>query len=451
MKYQKFVDEVFELGKKEGFEDMEVYFQRNNEFETTVFKSEVDKFSISDSAGLSFRGLYSGKVGYAYTELLDEESVEMLVVEAKENASAIESEDVVVIADKQTGYKEVDAFNTELEHITKSEKIELIKKIEEEAMKLDPRIKSMAYNMYLDMADEIRITNTKGMDLNQKSNLAVAYVMALAVENGENKTGTVLLMDRDFRNFDYKTTAKKLVDKTVSLLGAKTVPSKSYEVILKNECAASLLGAFTGIFNAENVQKNLSVMKGKLDTDVASDIVTLIDNPFMNGGFGNASFDAEGTPTKKTEIIKDGMLKSFLHNVKTATIDNVESTGNAAKGSYKSSINVAPSNLYIEAGSRSLEDMTSDLEEGMIITKLDGLHSGLNPISGDFSLAALGYLVEDGKIKRAADQFTVAGNINELLKDIAEIGNDLEFTLPQGSAFVASPSLRIKKLSIAGE
>lgn len=451
MDYQKFVDALFDLGQKEGFDDMEVYFQNNKEFETTVFKNEVDKFSISEVAGLSFRGLYNHKMGYAYTEILDDASIVMLVKEAKENAKAIESDDVVVISKAQTGFVDVDAFDAGLNGVSKAEKIDFLKKVEKEVMSLDSRIQSLAYNLYTDMESELRITNTRGVNLYQKSNLAVAFVVALAVENGENKTGLHMVLDRDFKNFDYKSVAKKVVFEATSLLGSKPVKSKSYPTVFKNGCAASLLGAFASVFNAEMVQKDLSLMKGFLNKTVAGSCVTLVDDPFMKNGFANASFDAEGSPTQKTEIIKSGDLKSYLHNVKTATKDGVTSTGNASKGSYKSSLNIAASNMYIEPGKESLDELISDMTEGMIITDLQGLHSGLNTISGDFSLAANGFLVENGKVVRPVDQITVAGNLKDLLLDIIAVGNDLEFTFPSGSTFIASPSLKVKSIAVAGE
>jgi len=450
MEYQVFVDKLFELGKKEGFSDMEVYFQEDKNFQATVFNQEVDKFSISEVAGLSFRGLSNGKMGYAYTEILDDASIDMLVREAKANAAAIESEDKVDIAAPQTGYQTIDGYSQDLGLVSKADKIEFLKKVEEEAKSLDDRVKSLSYNLFMETEGEIRIANTKGMNLSEKQNLGIAYINVLAVSGEENKTGHALVLDRDFKAFDYKAVAKKAVEETVSQFGAKPVASKSYPVILKNECAGDLLGAFSSVFNAENVQKDLSLMKGKLAEAVASDLVNLIDNPFMDGGYGNRSFDAEGTPAKRTNLIEKGVLTSFLHNNKTALKDGIESTGNASKGSYKSSIGISASNLYIEPTKTTFDELI-DLEEAMVITSLQGLHSGLNPISGDFSLAANGFLVENGKISRAVDQITVAGNLKDLLLNIEGVGNDLEFSLPSGSAYVASPSLRIKSLAIAGE
>lgn len=451
MNYQEFVEALFELGQANGFEEMEVYYQKNGEFETTVFKAEVDKFSISEVAGLSFRGIISGKMGYAYTEVLDEKAILMLVEEAKSNAAVIESEDEVFIAAPHEKYGTVDAYSTSLKAVEKSDKIDFLKAVEAEVLAMDDRIKTLAYNLYADFETEVIIQNTKGLDLKQRHNLALGYVVAVASDGKDNKTGQMLIMDRDFKAFDAKAVAKNVVDKSLSMLGAKTIPSKTYPVILKNECAASLLAACHSIFNAEIVQKDLSLLKGCLEEQVASEFLTIVDDPLLKGGYGNISFDAEGTPAQQTTLIEKGVLKSYLHNLKTAKKDGVQSTGNAAKGSYKASVNIAPSNFVVQPGKHPYSELLARMTEGVVITKLDGLHAGLNTVSGDFSLAAMGYLVEDGRIVRPVDQITVAGNLKDLLLDVEAVGDDLRFGLPQGGTFIASPSIKIKKLAISGE
>lgn len=449
MEYQLFVDKLFELGRHEGFEAMEVYFQEDKKFESTVFQGEVDKFSISEVAGLSFRGLYHEKMGYAFTEKLDEASIEMLVREAKSNAEVIESDDKIDISEPKTGYQTVEAFYPDLAEVSKADKIAFLKAVEKEAKSLDARVQAVSYNLFMESESSVRITNTKGLNLSDRQNIGIGYISILAVENGINKSGSKLIMTGDFKAFDYKKVAKDAVAHAVSQFGAQSVPSKQYTVVFENQCAAGLLAAFNSVFNAEVVQKDLSMMKGRLGDTVASACVTLVDDPFMNKGFGNASFDAEGTPTEKTCIIEKGVLKTFLHNNKTALKDGVQSTGNASKASYKSSINIAPQNLYIEPGDMSFEALI-DEEECMLITDLQGMHSGLNTISGDFSLAANGFLVKDGKKVRAVDQITVAGNLKELLMDITAVGNDLRYAFPTGS-FVYAPSFKVKSLSIAGD
>ncbi len=211
-----------------------------------------------------------------------------------------------------------------------------------------------------------------------------------------------------------------------------------------------MLESFTGIFSAENVQKDLSLLKGKLNEKIGSDKFTVIDDPFMEGGLSSKSFDGEGVACKFKKVIDKGVLKTYLHNLKTAKKDGVETTGNASKSSYKSPIDISPSNFYIDKGDKSFDEIISSIEKGILITELQGLHSGLNTISGDFSLAALGFEIESGKIKRPVEQITVAGNYFDMIKDIEDVGTDLKFGLP-GDAYIGSPSLKIKKLSVSGE
>ena len=451
MDYDIFVQTLFDAGKKEGFESMEVYYQKDKSFDIMVFKGEVDKFTLSESAGLSFRGLYKDQMAYAYTERLDEEAIAMLVKEAKSNAEVLDVEDETIIGQANQSYPRVEAFNEKLNQVRQVDKINFLKSLEEKVVSIDPRVKMMGYNLFANMTSEIKIKNTNGLDLKQESNLALNYAMAIASDGQKSKTAHKLTMGRDFNIFDPAKISKTIVEKATSLLGAKSLPSKIYPVILENECAASLLAAFSSVFNAEIVQKDMSMMKDKLNQVVASSAVTLVDDPFLDGGLGNISFDAEGTPAQKTYLIKDGVLNSYLHNLITSKKDGLASTGNASKSSYKSSMGISPSNLYIQKGKKDLQALASDIEDGLVIHSLEGLHSGLNTISGDFSLAASGFKIENGKITDPVDQITIAGNLKDLFMDIEAVGNDLEFTMPHGHAFIASPSLKIKGVAVSGD
>ena len=159
------------------------------------------------------------------------------------------------------------------------------------------------------------------------------------------------------------------------------------------------MGAFEPIFYAESVQKGLSLLKDKVDKLVANKNFTLIDDPFIKEGFNTCSFDGEGTATSVKKIIDEGVLKTYLYNWKTAVKDGVKSTGNGFRNSYKSSVSTSATNLYVEKGDKSLEEILETVDKGVMITDLQGLHSGLNPVSGDYSLSAHGYEIENGKIK----------------------------------------------------
>jgi PmbA protein len=444
------IDKIFQKGRESGLNDMEVYYSAGSSLTLKVFQTELDTYNLSESEGLSLRGVYKGKMGYSYTERVDEASIEQLVRDVVENATIIDSEDEEDIFEGSKEYKKVDSFNLGLSKISEEEKIKFVKKLEEEAFKLDKRIASVQACVFGDGYGETIMSNTKGLFLEDKSNIAYTYISVVAKEGEDIKTGLAYRTGNDFNKFIAEEIAKEAVDEALALLGASSVKSGDYKVIIKNSAAADLLEAFTGIFSAEAVQKNLSLLKGKLNEKIASDKFTLIDDPYMEGGLASKSFDGEGVACKYKKVIDKGVLKTYFHNLKTAKKDGVETTGNASKGSYKSSIGISPSNFYVEKGERDLNEMIADLDKGILITELQGLHSGLNSISGDFSLAALGYLIEGGKISRPVEQITVAGNYFEMLKNIEETGSDLKFGLP-GGAYIGSPSLKIKKLSIAGE
>ncbi|HNZ83460.1 MAG TPA: metallopeptidase TldD-related protein, partial [Sedimentibacter sp.] len=387
---------------------------------------------------------------YSYTEKVDETSIDQLVKDAAENALIIDSEDEEYIFEGSKEYKKVDSFNQALSNVGEEQKINFVKSLEEEAFRLDKRIASVEVCIYGDGYGETIMSNTKGLFLRDKSNIAYTYIAVVAKDGEDIKTGMAYRTGNDFNAFNAQDIAREAVDEALALLGARSVKSGDYNVIIRNSAAADLMEAFTGIFSAEAVQKNLSLLKGKLNEKIASDKFTLIDDPYMEGGLASKSFDGEGVACKYKKVVDKGVLKTYLYNLKTAKKDGVDTTGNASKGSYKSSIGISPSNFFVEKGERTLDEMIADIDKGILITELQGLHSGLNSVSGDFSLAALGFLIQDGKISRPVEQITMAGNYFDMLKNIEETGSDLKFGMP-GEAYIGSPSLRIKKLSIAGE
>lgn len=451
MNKRQLIDKLFNEGKKAGLKDMEVYIQGGKRFDIRVFEGEIDNYNISKEEGLSFRGIYHGKMGYSYTERIDESSIKMLVQEAIQNAKVIDSEDEEKIFEGSEEYKEVNSYNEELDKTDAKEKIDFIKRLEKEAFNIDKRVKSVSHCIFGEECINTLMVNTKGLDLENESNITYTYINVMVKEGNDVKTGGKYTITNDFSKFDYKALAEEAVNEAISMLGADTTKSDNYKVILRNDVAANILEAFVPIFCAENVQKGLSRLKGKLNSKIANEIITVIDDPFMEGGIASCSFDGEGVATKYKRVIENGVLTTFLHNTKTAKKDGVESTGNAYKASYKSPISISPTNMYIEKGDVNLEDMIKAMDNGLLIINVEGLHSGLNTVSGDFSLSAYGYEIEGGKIKRPVNQITIAGNFYEMLNNIIMVGDDLKFALPGGLGYIGSPSLLIKELSVSGE
>jgi len=391
------IEKVFQKGRLKGLGDMEVYYSAGSSLSLKVFQKELDGYSLSESEGLSLRGVYKGKMGYSYTEKVDESSIDMLVKNVVENATVIDSDDEEFIYGGSKEYKKVDTFNPSLEKVSETDKISFVKQLEEEAFKIDKRVTSVETCVYGDGYGETVMSNTKGLYLHDKSNIAYTYAVVVAKEGDDIKTGMAYRTGNDFSKFNAKEIAEEAVKEALSLLGAKSVKSGDYAVVIRNGAAADLLEAFTGIFSAESVQKDLSLLKGKLNQQIGSEKFTLVDDPFMEGGLASKSFDGEGVACKYKKVIDKGVLKTYFHNLKTSKKDNIETTGNASKGSYKASIGISPSNFYVEKGEKSLDEIISGMDSGIMITELQGLHSGLNSISGDFSLAALGFEIKGGK------------------------------------------------------
>lgn len=449
MSNEKLIEKLFLIGK-DKFDDMEIYVESSKAISIGVFNGEVDKYSIAESGGLSLRGVSNNKMGYSYTEKLDETSVDMLINEAYENASFIESaedEEIFAGADK---YKVVNSYSDKLSLSSMEQKINLTKELEQVALSVDKRVTAVQECGYQEFEETSTLVNTKGIDLSHKINGGAIYIQVIVKEGEDTKTAMAFRTFTDLEEVDIKDIAIEAVEEAISLLGASPIKTGEYPIIIKNTVFADILTVCSSIFSAENVDKGLSLLKDKIGDNVASEILTIVDDPFLEGGFASRGFDGEGMKTSKKNIIHNGILTTYLHSLKTAKKFNVTPTGNSTRGSYKSPLSIAPSNLYVEPGEHSLEEMISTIDSGIYIIDVAGLHSGLNPVSGDFSLSASGYEIKEGKILRPINQITIAGNFYEVLKNIESIGDDLIFGLPEGS-FFGSPSIKIRSISVAGE
>ncbi len=449
MDYLKLVDEIINRGKVK-LDELETYLVKNKSIEIGVFKGELDRYSVSESGGLSLRGTVDGKMGYSYTEKLDESSIDMLIDQAYENGKYIDVTDGDVIFEGSTDYKKLNLYCDRLATVPIEEKIEFTKNIEKYAYSLDDRVVAVQTCVYEEFEQERILKNTKGLELIDKQNLAIAYVSLVVKDKEDTQTGIGYKVFTDLTTVDYKDIAKEAVEEAISMLGATSIKTGNYTTVIKNKVFADLLQAFSSIFSADSAQKGLSLLKDKIDEEIASPIFNLVDNPLFEEGFASSSFDDEGTSTKYKRLIDKGVLKTLLHNWRTAKKDGIESTGNASRPSYKSTLTISPSNFYVENGDDSFDDILNGIDHGVYITSLAGLHSGLNPVSGDFSLSAHGFEILNGKIHRPINQITIAGNFFSLLKNIELIANDLKFGTP-GSGYFGSPSIKIKFLSIAGE
>lgn len=440
MKYDKF----FALAKEAGIEEAELYIGESFSLSFSLFHSEVDNYSSNKSVTILARGIINGKFGTASCDSWSNEHAKYLVNEIAANAKVIENEDPAFIFPGSPKYKKVNTFNKDLEKISVEDKMKKLYELEDLIKKGDARVIEVGGVEYSESAESVTILNSKGLKLSQKSNYFYYVGQAVAKEGKQVKSGYELFLENDFNKFDVVKLAKEVVENTVRQLGGEACESSTYKAVLSPEVVKSFLAFYVGNADAEEIQKHSSLFIGKLGQKIASRKITIEDKPLQRNVFARW-FDDEGVATSNKAIIKNGVLQTYLYNLTTAAKDGVESTGNASRGGGK--MGISTFFLSLKPGNKSQEQLFQNVQDGVYITEVQGLHAGLNPQSGNFSLQSSGFLIKNGKVDRALDVVTVSGNLIEVFKDVLEVGNDAK-VFPSGTS---CPSLYIKKIIVSGK
>lgn len=440
MNFNKF----FTLAEKAGLEAAELNYTAGSDLEIGIYKGEVSQFSVTSQQSINARGIYHGKFGVVSSERIDNTTPAYLVEQIKENATYNEDDEPAIIFKGSKRYKRKNVFNHQLGGIDTARKVELLLKIENLLQHADPRIKEVEDIQYSESYSESVKLNSYKLKLKNVTNYFYIYASVI-VHDGEGiKTGYAIHLDNDLDKFDAEKFVKKVVKEATDKIGAAPCKSKKYPTVLNPKVTSSLLSAYMSNAEAESVQKKTSLFVGKLNTAVASKKVTIIEKPLADNIF-YSYFDSEGVATYNKTFVDKGVLKLYAYNLGTAAKDGVESTGNGQRQGSK--IGIGFSGLTIKPGRKSEDELFALIKEGVYITEVQGLHAGLNPQSGNFSLQASGFMIRDGKLAEPINLVTVAGNLVEMFKDVREVANNLELQLSANE----TPSILIKKLAISGK
>ena len=391
--------------------------------------------------------MYQGKMGYASTQAFDEEAIKQLIEGVKEGALLREDEGAEEIYEGDAEYPTVVSYDETLAQVPATAKLDAVLAIEKAALESVDTVKQCEGTQLSTMSGEVYLRNSYGLNLQHKDNAFIAYTGAIAKDGDSTSTGMAFKCGRDFAKLDVKKLGEEAAQEAASGLHAEPVPAGNYRMILRYDAMQSLLATFCGIFSAENAQQGLSLLKGREGEKIAADCVTLMDDPLLEGGFDSAPFDGEGVASKTKAVVENGVLKTLLHNRKTAKKQGVASTGNALRPGLSAPITVAPTNFFFKPGDKTLAELEADMSDGLVITDLSGLHAGANMTSGDFSLLSKGYLLKGGKRVQPVEQITIAGNFYDVLKNIRAIGSDLIFP----ASGVGSSSVDVGTLTAAGK
>lgn len=440
---EKFIQTLLEQALAAGCDAAEAYAVEGMAFSVNILEGEVDSYTSALEQGLGLRVQAGGKNGYAYTESFD--NSESLIAAALENARAVGSLDEHPMQTPRK-YPPLSQPPQPLLDLPEAEKIALARRMEQAAKAADPRITRVTSCVVGTSRARVYLCNTLGLLARDERSMGYCMVSPVAEENGRVnnahafRTGAFAL--------DVEACAKEAAAKAAAQLCGAPVAPGEYRVLFQNEAAADILEAFSPMFSADNAQKGLSLLASREGQDIAAAIVSIVDDPFEKDM--PLAFDGEGTPCQVTTVMGEGKLLSLLHNLKTAQKAGTTSTGNAGRSSAAVPIGVSPTNFYILPGEKSLAELERELGTGLLITDVSGLHAGVNPVSGEFSLLAKGYLVENGRRARAVERITVGGTFLGLLQGVIAIGNDLFFGLG-GPGRIGAPSLLVNKLLVSGE
>ncbi|OGW39664.1 MAG: hypothetical protein A2X58_14635, partial [Nitrospirae bacterium GWC2_56_14] len=406
----------------------EVYLRSSRATSIEVKEQKVDAFDRAHDIGAGLRVLVNGHMGFAFTTDLSDNSLASLAASAVTNARTTEPDPFHSIPEKPLmPYRSVAMFDPEIPQLSEKEKIERVMALEREAFAVDPRIKRIRKASASFSSSETLIANTHGALVSYQGTAASSSIEVVAEEKGESQAGSDFDVNRFYRKLGIEEVGRRAARRALDLLGAKTIPSVKAPVILDAVVAEEFLSIMASGFSAENVQKKKSLFIGKLGQEVVSPLITVYDDGLLEGGLGTAPSDDECVPTKKKTVIDKGRLTLFLYNTYSANKDKTVSTGNGMRGGFKGVPMVGVTNLYIQPGTSSLNELISATSSGLYVTEVMGIHTA-NPISGDFSVGATGFWVENGRKAYPVREITIAGNILDLMKNIDAVGSDLRFT-----------------------
>lgn len=428
-------------------EQVEAYAARSHHTEVKVFEGDVESLSSADTSGVGVRVVVGGRQGFAYAGSLDEAVLAETLAGARDNAGFGTVDEFLGLASPDgVAAAELDLFRPELAAFPAEHKVELALEVERATRAADARIRGVETASYGDTMAESALASTEGIRTSAERTVCYVTADAIAGEGAGSQTGYGYSVARQPGDLDVAKAATDAADRATRMLGARKPASRRITVLFDPLTTARFLGVLSSALSAEAALKGRSMFAGREGDLVAVPFLTLADDPTEPRAFGSGRYDAEGLASRRNVLIRDGVLQGFLHNTYTGRRSGVPSNASAVRGGFKSTPGVGSRALVVTPGSRSQEELMADAGEGLLVQSVTGMHSGANPVSGDFSVGVEGVMVRDGAPAEPIREATVASTLQRMLLDAVAVGGDVEW-LPGGSAGV---TLVIKDVTLSG-
>ena len=426
-------------------ESVEAYAERSTRTEVNALRGEVEGLTFAESQGVGVRLIRDGRLGYAWAADPSADEVRAAVAQARDNAGFASVDEHNVLPEAAAADPIDELYHAEQASLPTDRKVALALDLERRATSTDPRVRKVEVVQYGDAVSSAAIASTTGVAAAYERTDCWCMVVALAEEGDETQTGYSYRLGRALDELDWEGVADEAIERSTRMLGAVKPTTMKVPVLLDPFAGSAFLGVLSGALSAEAVQKGRSLFAGLVGQQVGSGSFTLVDDGRFLAGPAAGPFDDEGVPTGRTELFTRGTLNGFLHDTYTAHRGGTVSTGNARRAGYRTAPGVGITNFYVEPGSQDLAELLARASGGVLIQEVSGVHSGANPISGEFSVGATGLRIQDGALGEPLREMTIASTIPDMLRGVAAVGSDLRFFTAVGV-----PSILIGEMTVAG-
>jgi PmbA protein len=430
-----------------GASDADAWVEESTIRRVRVYAGEVESMSDAGGRGVGVRAFAGRRAGYAYGTDLSDDGVAEAARSARE-AAELADEDEHEGLPEETGVAEVDGLASPAFGDWPTERvIELVLEVDR-AARAHEGVTQVENSVYSDARGSVALANSRGFAASYSATQAWAYSSAFAGEGADLMTGLGVGMGRDPAALDPEAIGAEAAERALALVGARQPESRRCPVVLDPFVAASFIGFIGAMLSADAVQRGRSLFAGREGEEVAGPALRLADAGAEPEGPSSAPFDGEGAPTRRTGLIEDGRLLGFLYDSRTARKAGRSTTGNASRGSYRTPPSVGTTNLLVEPGELDLAGLMAEAAEGLYVTDVAGLHSGVNPVSGTFSVGASGRLIENGRPGRPVREITIASDLVSMLKAVRFAGSEARW-VPFGGS-VRTPPLLVAEMAVSG-